>query len=40
MQMNRVEEIISFGVFNIILFIITTEIKAIASINPIFSEFI
>ena len=32
--------IISFGVFKIILFIITTDINAIASTYPIFSVFI
>ena len=37
---NRVFEMITFGVFKIILLVITIAIKAIASIKPIFSVFI
>ena len=40
MKLDRVFAIISFGVFKIILFIITIVIKAIASTYPIFSVLI
>ena len=40
MKMNRVFAMMSFGVFKIILLIITIAIKAMASTYPIFSVFI